>query len=93
MVSINYSELKFEHIVIFIKEDSIFAMARENGSGKTRLFISFNNNRVYTRNGLAESWEALDDYEANNVFEIIQRAIWAGISLYKVNGYSEAIAN
>lgn len=92
MVKINYLELKFDHIVIFTKEDSIFAMARENGSGRTRLFISFNNNQVYTRNGLAGSWEVLADYEANNVFEIIQHAMWEGIPIYKVNGYSEALA-
>jgi len=40
MVKINYSELLFDHIVVFNSEDTIFACCRENGSGKLGYSLS-----------------------------------------------------
>ena len=93
MVKINYSELRFEHIVIFNQEHTIFAAARENGSGRTRLFLVFDSNQghVYTRNGRAESWEGLAEYEADNIRRSIHSALNSGITVYQFNGSSETV--
>ena len=93
MVKINYSELKFDHIVIFNQEHTIFAAARENGSQRTRLFLVFDSNHghVYTRNGRAESWEGLADFEAEHIRNTIRSALNSGITVYQFNGSSETI--
>ena len=92
MCKINYAELKFDHIVVFKHEDSIFATARENGNGKTRLFLIFGHGKVYTRNGLVQSWEILPDIEAMGVREKIQSATGDGIAIYQINGTSQSVA-
>ena len=93
MVKTNYSDLRFDHIVDFTQEQTIFICCRENTSGKTRLFLAFGNGegRVYTRNGRADSWEILDDYEAELIRQQIRDAVEAGIAVYKLNGTHHSI--
>ena len=93
MVKINYAELKFDHIVVFNQEHAIFACCRENGSGKTRLFLIFENGRtrVYTRNGHTESWDVLEGLEGENIRNSIHRAINQGITVYQFNGSSQTV--
>ncbi len=90
---INYSELYFDHAVVFSNEDTVFATARENGSGRTRIFLIFSREKdhVYTRNGVADSWELLADDEARDVLNRIYCAINTGLTIYKFNGGSQAI--
>ena len=93
MCRITYSELAFDHIVVFSQEDAAFACCRENGSGRTRLFLAFGTEqgRVYTRNGVADSWEQIPDYDADAVRNLIRRAIRGGITVYTFNGNSQAV--
>ena len=88
MVKINYAELKFDHLVIFEHDNTIFVCARQNGSGSanTRLFLIFDRGEghVYTRNGRADSWEQLFDSEADNIRDRIKNNSDAPI--YRVNG-------
>lgn len=95
MVRIRYSDLQFDHIVVFNHEDTIFACCKENGNGngKTRLFLVFGREkgRVYTRNGAAHSWELLPGYDAETVRKALQRALNHGITVYKFNGSSQTV--
>ena len=88
MVKINYAELKFDHLVIFEHDSTIFACARENGNGHTRLFLLFDsgNGRVYTRNGRVDSWEQLLDSDADNIRNRINDIKKNQIPVYKING-------
>ncbi len=92
MVNINYAELHFDHLVAF-QEGAIFACARENGSGKSRLFLIFGNGngRVYTRNGRVESWEILGGQKANNIRQRIKQATKDGVAVYRFNGSSKIV--
>jgi hypothetical protein len=91
MVKINYKELKFDHIVVFNQEDTIFACGRQNANGRIRLFLVFGNGngRVYTRNGLAESWEVLEGQGAKTIRQQIKQATKEGIAVYQFNGTSQ----
>ena len=88
MCKINFDDLKFDHIVEFNQEQTVFACSRENGSGKLRLFLAFGNGngRVYTRNGRAESWEVLKDEQAELIRKQIKQATHEGIAVYQFNG-------
>ena len=85
MVKINYSELVFDHLVIFEHDSTIFAAAKENGSGHTRLFLIFDrgSGRVYTRNGRADSWEQLSDTEGTAIKDRVKAN---HIPTYRVKG-------
>jgi len=88
MVKINYAELKIDHMVIFEHDHTIFACARENGSGHTRLFLVFEsgNGRVYTRNGRIDSWEQLFDSDADNIRIRVRDARDNYIPVFRING-------
>ena len=87
MVKINYQVLEFDHIVEFIKDSTVFAAARENGSGHLRLFlINEATGRVYTRNGRVDSWEQLFDSDRDNIIARIASARNNHIPIYKING-------
>ena len=92
MVRLAYEGLKFDHVVLFKQERSTFATAREC-SGKTRIFLIFGNadNRVYTRNGLASSWEPLEQPEGKIIRNAVEQAIAAGIPVYHIKGSSEPV--
>ncbi|MFA5357293.1 MAG: hypothetical protein WC301_07865 [Candidatus Omnitrophota bacterium] len=92
MVKINYPELEFNHAVTFNTENTVFATARENDSGKTRIFLIFTGDRVYTRNGVASSWELLGGADTRRILENIYGAIVKGLPTYKINGSSHAVA-
>lgn len=86
MVKIAFEELSFSHVVIFSKENTSFATARQ-GKRKTRLFLVFGEDgRVYTRNGLVSSWELLGDDEGKVIRAKIKGAVeHQGITVYKLN--------
>lgn len=91
MVKINYTALEFDHLVIFEKDHTVFAAARENGNGHNgnghlRLFLITNTGNVYTRNGRADSW---DEVRGNDRDSILARVIAgknSGIPVYRING-------
>ena len=87
MCRINYAELEFDHLVIFEKDRTNFAAARENGNGHIRLFlISETTGNVYTRNGRADSWEELFGSERDTVIARIIAAQNNHIPVYRING-------
>ncbi len=87
MVKLNYSQLKFDHLVIFEQDHTIFLCARQADNNHTRLFLVFDsgNGHVYTRNGSADSWEQLIDGDAEIVRSRISRERLE-IPVYKING-------
>ena len=88
MVKINYRELHFDHLVIFEKDNTIFAAARENGNGHMRIFLLFEagRGRVYTRNGKVESWEEVAGQDAENIRSRVTESRGNQIPVYHING-------
>ena len=90
MAPIKFSELVFDHIVEFSKDNTVFAAAKNNGDGHLRLFlINESNSHVYTRNGRADSWEELFGADVRAVIGGIAAARNKSIPVYKINGKSE----
>jgi len=86
MVKLNYQELSFEHLVVFEKDNTIFAAARHNGD-KLRIFLIYERTgNVYTRNGRADSWEELAEYDANAIRNRVAEARSGNIPIYRING-------
>ena len=87
MVKINYALLEIDHIVEFIQDSTVFAAARENGSGRTRLFlVNEATGNVYTRNGRADSWEQLYGSDRDTILACLTAARNNHIPVYKING-------
>jgi len=79
--------LVMDHIVEFTKDSTLFACARVNGNGHTRLFLIFEGGlgRVYSRNGRADSWELVEEDIAKNVRRQVWDA-WERTPVYRING-------
>ena len=89
MCPIKLDVLEFDHIVTFEKDHTLFAAARENGSGHLRLFlINESTGNVYTRNGRADSWEQLNGFYRDTIIARVAAAR-DRIPVYKVNGSSK----
>jgi len=84
MVKLNYADLRFDHLVEFAKDSTIFAAARYNGDALRIFLIYKSTGNVYTRNGRADTWEELDSADAeiirNRVTELVN------IPIYRING-------
>jgi hypothetical protein len=86
MVKVNYTELSFDHLVIFEKDKTIFAAARENGNAHLRIFLIYDTTgSVYTRNGRADSWEALSGNDRDAVLAGVIAAR-SRVPVYTING-------
>ena len=82
------NNLTFDHIVVFEHDRAIFACAKVNGNGHTRIFLVFDDGkgRVYSRNGCAHSWERIDGEVAEDIRSRIAVARKNHIPIYKLNG-------
>lgn len=57
----------FQHLIDLPNSNCVFCSAKEEKTGKTRLFLIFNEKRrIYIRNGLKETWDELTDEAAYN---------------------------
>ena len=89
MCNIKYEDLEIDHLVEFTKDSTIFAAARENGSGRIRLFlINQATSNVYSRNGSIDSWEEVC---GDHRLAILARLIAAKqggtpVPVYRING-------
>ena len=83
------NDLTFDHIVVFAHDKAIFACAKVNGNGHTRIFLTFDdgNGRVYSRNGRADSWERVGEDLAGDIRSRIAIAR-RDIPVYTLNGDS-----
>ena len=96
MSPIKFTELQFDHIVEFTKDNTIFAAARErngingngngNGNGHLRLFLITSTGNVYTRNGRADSWQQITGIEKDLVLARVAEARHNHIPVYRING-------
>ena len=87
MVKINYAVLEFDHIVEFSKDNTVFAAAKDNGNGHTRIFLLHEDTgHIYTRNGRADSWEELFGSDRDTISILITSARHNHIPVYKING-------
>jgi hypothetical protein len=87
MVRLNYSELVFDHLVIFEKDKTVFAVAKYNGDTRLRIFLVYEETgNAYTRNGRADSWEVLVGSDAETVRNKIRDARNNHIPVYTIKG-------
>jgi len=85
-MELKYSELKFDHIVEFTGDRTTFAAARYNGNNHLRIFLIYESSgNVYTRNGTADSWEAITGTDAGIIRDQIERSRSNRIPVYRVN--------
>ena len=88
---INYEDLRFDHIVEFSKDNTVFAAARENGNDHMRIFlVNESTGNVYTRNGRADSWEQLYGSDRDSILARVTAARNNHIPVYKLNGASSS---
>ena len=62
----NFNSITFRYLVELTKSGCVFGSARDNETGRTRLFLVFNTGRVYARNGLKNCWDEVNrsaDYD------------------------------
>ena len=87
MCALQVHELDFEHLVIFEKDDTMFAAARQSGHRHLRIFLVYNTTgNVYTRNGRADSWEELFGSKRDAVVSrIIAARNYERIPVYHIN--------
>jgi hypothetical protein len=84
---VNYGALEFDHIVEFTGDSTVFAAARENGSGHIRIFLVHElTGHVYTRNGRADSWEQVHGEDRETILTRLNAARHNHIPVYKING-------
>jgi hypothetical protein len=54
----DYTAIELNHIVLFEKDNTVFAAGREKENNHIRIFlINERTGNVYSRNGRADSWE------------------------------------
>ena len=73
----NYEDLVFKYILEVRNSNCVFFSAREKTSGKSRLFLAFNNrSRIYTRNGIKSTWEEITDFEEHRkLYKMLAQAV------------------
>ena len=55
-------DIIFQHLIDLPSCDCVFCSTRERKSGRTRLFLVFNEQRrIYIRNGIRDSWDELKE--------------------------------
>jgi hypothetical protein len=87
MCTIKYDELEFDHIVEFTGDATIFAAARENGSGRIRLFlVNESTGNIYSRNGAIDSWELVCGDHRYSILARLTAARNRHIPVYRING-------
>jgi hypothetical protein len=92
MCNIRFEVLEFDHIVEFTRDNTIFAAARENGSGHLRLFlINESTGNVYARNGRADSWEQLYGGDRATIIARLMAARNNRIPVYRINGTNGSV--
>ncbi len=82
--------MEFHHLVDFPKDNTVFGTARENGSGKLRIFIVFDRGEgnVYSRNCREDSWEEVKGEDAILIRARI-RYCRNFIPIYKITGHMD----
>ena len=60
-------DLIFQHFVDLPNCECVFCSTREKATGKSRLFLIFNDEKsIYMRSGMKESWEELQNEQQSD---------------------------
>ena len=88
MVAYKGTGIELEHIVIFDKDQTIFAAGRELNTHRIKLFlINEQTGNVYSRQARVDSWEELYGYERATVIDDVSAARYTrSIPVYKIKG-------
>jgi hypothetical protein len=84
VVTLNAFSLRFIHGILFMRNEAMLFLAREEQSGRIHLFfIPANNHAVFRRNGLTRRWEKIDDMATATIINLIQVAQQKGLMVIK----------
>lgn len=88
-----FDDVVFQHMIDLPQCDCVFCSAREESTGRTRLYLVFQDRtRIYVRNGVKDMWDELEDEQEyrhirsrfdNAVLERKIPCFSAGISAYR----------
>ncbi len=57
-----WDEVVFQHMIDLPSCDCVFCSTREKETGRTRLYLIFNERRrIYVRNGIRDAWDEVQD--------------------------------
>jgi len=60
-------DVVFQHLIDMPNCDCVFCSTKETTTGKTRLYLVFNERqRIYVRNGVKDMWDELEDEQEYN---------------------------
>jgi len=84
-------DLVFQHLIDLPNCDCVFCFTRERASGRTRLFLIFNEQRrIYIRNGIKDTWDELKD---NREYDQVRQRFNSAITERKIPCFTAAITN
>lgn len=74
--TVGRDDLAVRYLLNIPASECLFGSTREKSTGKSRLFLAFNDGKVYARNGLADRWEEITSvYEALCIRELFTEAL------------------
>jgi hypothetical protein len=86
--------LQFMHVVVFNKDQGLFALAREPISKKVHLFlISGAEEKIYKRDGRTSCWRPLDHEDLSYILQSVCHAVNSGLTVLKIEGTTESVIN
>jgi hypothetical protein len=87
---INLESIEIDHIVLFERDNRVFAAGRDKDTRRIRIFlVNEQTGNVYSRNGRTDSW---DELYGEGRAEIVNRIFDARdshrIPVYRLNSYN-----
>lgn len=68
MASQKLQELVFKHLIEVVDSQCVFCSTLEKSTGRTKLFLVFQNkSKIYRHNGLNRTWNSLDEEETASI--------------------------
>ena len=76
-IATDYGNLEIRYILELPRFDGVFISTRDRDTGKTKLFLVFNERgRIYVRHGLSGTWNELrDESECEQIRDGLQDAL------------------
>lgn len=61
------SDIVIQHMIDLVGCECTFCSAREKHTGRIKLYLVFNDHRIYIRNGVKDTWDEVTDRQEYTV--------------------------